>query len=210
MAWRTAVFLSLIAACGAAGCASNRGPELLRIEPDQYDRTFDAAMAAARRHDLVPTLRDRRSGVIETEPSIAASLLDFWRGENASVGQMMENTIEFQRRYARFEFTPAGVQPVADRGSDGELDLFGAGTPVVDLTVPDGPLELRVWVVVERAYSPGIRRSTWSRTLTTRATILRPATDPAAPTRPFWTPVSRDPAFERRLLAEVEKALGRP
>ena len=199
--------MSLLTACIAAGCASSRGPEFLRIESDQYEQAFDAALEAVRRHDLAPTLRDRRGGVIETETSIAASLLDFWRGENASFGQTMENTIEYQRRQARFEFTPAAFHPRPDRDTD-EPDLFGEEAAPVDLTQGDGPLEIRVWVVVERSYTPGIRRDTWSRRLTTQTRITRPATDPAGPTRPYWTPVSRDTAFERRLLAEVEEALG--
>ncbi len=185
------------------GCASSNGPEYLQVDADRYDEVFDAAVAVARRHDLAPTLRDRRSGVIETETSIAASLLDFWRGENASLGQAVENTIALQRRRARFEFTPARFEPPPDTG--GKPDLFGGEWD--DIGDEDGPLELRVWVVIERAYEPGIRRDTWSRRLTTTSRIKRPATDPDAPTGPFWTPVARDPTFERRLLAQVQTAL---
>jgi hypothetical protein len=52
----------------------------------------------------------------------------------------------------------------------------------------------------------GIRRATWSRASTTRATIDAPASDGEIPAQ-FWTPVSRDEAFERRLLAAVDHAL---
>ncbi len=61
--------------------------------------------------------------------------------------------------------------------------------------------------MVERAYAPGVRRGTWSRANVTRARIRRPATDPDKPVSDFWTPIARDEAFERRLLAEIERAL---
>ena len=186
------------------GCASSKGPDYLRVETGRYDEAFDAAMEAARHHDLAPTLRDRRGGVIETETSIAASVLDFWRGENASLDQAVENTVAFQRRRARFEFTPVEDRP--SPATNPRPDLFSGRT--VDVGEIDGPLELRVWVIIERAYQPGVQRDTWSRRLTTIARIERPATDPGAPTGPFWTPVARDPAFERRLLASVQTALG--
>ena len=67
-------------------------------------------------------------------------------------------------------------------------------------------LELRVRVYVGRAHTLGIRRATWSRSSTTRATIDAPASDGEIPAQ-FWTPVSRDEAFERRLLATVDHAL---
>lgn len=206
----------LAALVSLAGCASSAGPQYLRVDSSRYEQAFDAALAAARDHKLAPTLRDRRGGLIETDPVIAASVLDFWRGGNTTFGQAVENTMAFQRRHARFEFTPAGAAPAppapATPGSPGTPgtpgtvpDLLGGET--VDLSRVEGDLELRVQVVVERCYEPGVRRDTWTRRLTTTAVIRRPATDPTAPTGRYWTPVARDPAFERRLLAAVEDAL---
>jgi hypothetical protein len=201
------------------GCAKSPGPDLLRVEAASYHEAFDAAMEASRINGLTPALRDRRGGVIETEPAFAASILEPWRDDNASLGQSHENTVAFQRRRARFEFAPAGAAPptaaptapptsppdAADDALAGP-DLFGIETRDLDLTAYEGELELRVRVIVERAHTMGIRRSTWSRRSTTRAIIDAPASDGEIPVN-FWTPVSRDEAFERRLLAAVENAL---
>jgi hypothetical protein len=205
--------LLLIASLG--GCAKGPGPDLLRIDAGSYPEAFDAAMEASRINGLPLALRDRRSGVIETEPAFAASILEPWRDDNATLGQSLENTIAFQRRRARFEFAPAGAADDPQTGPD----LLGIETRDLDLTAYDGDLELRVLVIVERAHTMGVRlviverahtmgvrRSTWSRRSTTRAMIDAPASDGDIPAK-FWTPVSRDEAFERRLLAAVDQAL---
>ena len=191
-----------------SGCATSQGPAFLTIHAEAYADAFDAAVEAAALAGLTPTVRDRRNGVIETEPRIAASVLEPWRTDNASFAQVIENTISFQRRRARFEFTPAGFRPrePAEAPLTGP-DLFAQHDAEVDLSRLAGPLELRVWVYVERAYSPGIRRSTWTRARTTRARIILAEDKKALPTQ-YWTPVRRDEAYERRLLAAVERALG--
>ena len=191
-----------------SGCATSQGPAFLAIQAEAYSDAFDAAVEAAAVVGLTPTVRDRRSGVIETEPRIAGSVLEPWRTDNASFAQAIENTISFQRRRARFEFTRAGFRPrEAAEGSLTGPDLFATQETGVDLSRHTGPLELRVWVYVERAYSPGLRRSTWTRAKTTRTRII-PAEDEEALPALYWTPVRRDEAYERRLLAAVERALG--
>ena len=201
---RRFAWMSLACCLAAGGCATSVGPAYLTIDSTAYAQAFDAAIATARANDMPPAMRDRRLGVIETTPSIAGSILEPWRGGNASFDQAMENTIVLQRRRARFEFTPATIR---DAAAGGPPDLLGLSGPPPDLTAFEGAVELRVSVVIERAYSPGIRRSTWSRTGTSRAVITRPASDPETPTKPFWTPVARDTAFEQRLLALVAESL---
>jgi hypothetical protein len=198
-----------------AGCAKSPGPDLLHIDAASYHDAFDAAMEASRAHGLPLALRDRRGGVIETEPAPAASILEPWHSDNATMGQSLENTIAYQRRRARFEFAPAAAAPAAadlsassdpqDDDPDGP-DLLGVETRDLDLTAYDGELELRVRVIVERAHTMGVRRSTWSRRSTSRGTIDSATSDGEIPSS-FWTPVARDEAFERRLLVAVDNAL---
>ena len=201
--------LGALLICGSlSGCATSHGPAFLTIQAGAYAEAFDAAVEAAAVAGLTPTVRDRRNGVIETAPRIAGSFLEPWRTDNASFAQAMENTITFQRRRARFEFTPAGFRPrePAEAPLTGP-DLFAQHEAEVDLSRLAGPLELRVWVYVERAYSPGLRRSTWTRARTTRTRIVPAEDEEALPSR-YWTPVHRDQAYERRLLGAVERALG--
>lgn len=182
----------------------------MTIHANDYAATFDAAVESARRHGLPAALRDRRGGVIDTQTRMAGSILEPWRSDNESLDQAFENTVSYQRRRARFEFAPAGFNPsVADesRPLTGP-DVVNAQETPVDLTAAEGDLELRVWVYLERATIPGQRRSTWTRSKTTQATLAYPeGMDDRKNTQVIWTPVARDSDYERRLLAGVQKVL---
>lgn len=217
-----------------SGCASERGPEFLVIPASQYQAAFDAADEAIRVERMPPTLRDRRGGIIESEPRIAGSILEPWRNDNASFEQAMENTISFQRRRVRVEFTPADFNASLAGDQDQALpgpDVVGMGEPMRDLTRYDGDLELRVWVYLERSYTFGVRRSSWTQSLRSQMQIISTETgealqaestlappnwserrsidpDRGTPIMPsVWSPISRDPAFERRLLEKIRKRL---
>ena len=58
-----------------AGCHTSTGPDVLLLDSSQYAVVFDAAVAAARQDGMNPVLKDRRSGVISTEPAIAGSFV---------------------------------------------------------------------------------------------------------------------------------------
>lgn len=195
------------------GCVSNsNGPELLTIPAADYNQAFEAAVEAARKQGLASALRDRRGGVIETSARMAGSVLEPWRTDNASFDQALENTIAYQRRRARFEFVPAGYQPPDDSTATDLLegpDVLNAEQDLLDLTAVTGELELRVWVFVERATIPGIRRSTWTRSKNTQTLLVYPegmVKEKKAVTV-NWQPVARDPDYERRLLRQVQTIL---
>jgi hypothetical protein len=205
---RRLISAALVALAVLGGCATEQGPESLRIAPDQYQAAFDAAVDAARADGLVTALRDPRSGVIETEAGRAPSLIEPWRYGGNSSGQLLENTVAYQRRRARFEFTPVGLpdspEPAVLRGPD----LVGQNEYLTDLTRTGRELELQVRVVLERRSIPGIRRSTWTRQVTSQTTIEPTRDMSPESTRPHWTVVARDGDAERRLLAAVQARLG--
>ncbi len=192
----------LLGACGAA-------PEVadphLTIAADRYGDAFDEAVEAARRLGLPPAVRDRGAGLIETEPKIAGSLLEPWLWADETMPQAVENTLLFQRRRARIEFTPLGGPASPPLSEGGELPgaaIAGAmGAAPVDLERLGEPLELRVRVDVERAFVPGVKRDSWSRVLTSRYQ------DPLRPQVETWTPVGRDPVAEQRILQAIERSL---
>jgi hypothetical protein len=194
-------WLLLVPVMIAAGCSAGRGPDVLTIEGARYSQVFDAAVEVARQEGLYAVFRDRRGGVIETETRHAPTVLEPWHADGAAAAQRWENTLANQRRRARFEFR------VADAAHSGQAersspDPLGGDETSLDLTTAAEPLLLSVQVVLERAYQPDIRRSSWTRLAS------RQSTTPGEPTF-FWVPVSRDPDFERRLLARIEESLRR-
>ena len=139
--------------------------------------------------------------MIETDSVIAGTVLEPWYQDTASLSQGLENTLAQYRMSARFEFIP--VDLLVDDGVASSPDLLGLGTPPLDLTQSNQPLELRVQVFRERRHTVGQRRHTWTRRLNSTA-MQKPHDEQweDANTR-FWTPESRDESAERRLLAEV-------
>ena len=197
-----------------AGCASS-GPDRLEIEGRQYTAAYDAALEATRRAGMPAIVSDRAGGAIEGRPRLAGSIVEPWRIDNTSGEQWIENSLHKQRRRVRFEFLPVDFTNVEPAGED---ELIGPPLPgsgddlmrTVDLVGFDGPIEVRAWVWVEREQEPDVQRSTWTRRGRTYATnpleTLEPD-DGTTRSRGSWTPVGRDVAMERRLLAEVQSSL---
>ena len=200
--------LLLIGFVFCIGCSTRAvGPDMIVLDSQNYSAVFDAAVAAAEADGMKAVLLDRRGGIITTEPAVAGSFLEPWKPHPSTARQGLENTLAMQRRTARFEFVPAVLKIVISE-NDGERtgpDLLSSTG--VDLSIYDGPMELRVWVYVDRNYTQGIRRGTWSLRQETRTTVL-PAEEPWEQVPgSFWMPVTRDVARERELLASVESQL---
>ena len=191
------------------GCSSRvSGPDVIVLDSQNYASVFDAAVAAADADGMKPVLLDRRGGVIATNPAVAGSFLEPWKPKPSTARQGLENTLAQQRRTARFEFVPVMREVVVGEHDVEELvgpDLLSSTG--LDLTTYSGPMELRVWVYVDRKYTQGIRRGTWSLKQESTTKVL-PA-DPPWEQVPgsFWMPVTRDVARERDLLASVEARL---
>jgi hypothetical protein len=202
--------ISLMLSGILGGCAGSNGPEVVMLPSTRYSEAFDSAVEAVRKQGMPASLRDRRQGVILTEPRYAGSLLEPWRTDNANFAQANENTLNFQRRRTRFEFAPVGYQPpvtAAEEGLTGP-DVVAGNLPITDLTSFDGELELRVWVYVERAFEPGVKRDPWSRSLTTKYRTVDSDGKTQKSEGLIWTPVNRDRAYERRLLLAVQESMG--
>ena len=212
-----AFLLGGILVLGPWGCASP-SPDHLEISGAEYPAAFQAAEEATRRVGMPATLSDRTAGVIESSPRLAGSILEPWRIDHSTAEQWTTSTLHKQRRRVRFEFLPLDFAPV---DPSGEEPLVGAPLPgsgealsrSVDLDDFDGPIEVRVWVWIEREQGGELRRNTWSRRSRDFASdpLARDSvTDDTTRSSGRWTPVERDLGMERRLLAEVAAATARP
>lgn len=230
-----ATTLAALAALWISGCAASPdGPTAIGIAAGEYAAAFDAAAEVAWEEGLAPALRDARAGIIETDPARTPSLLEPWRWSGESSRELRGSTLGHQRRRARFEFTPVTAARSADdttatatattatatatattstaddaRRADQAPapDLLGSRGRETDLTATGEPLELRVWVFVEREQQPGTRPSTWTRTASSRAILEAGNGAREDGSGPFWVAVARDPIAERRLLAAVRRKL---
>jgi hypothetical protein len=191
-----------------AGCsAPAAGPgSSLRLPPDRYAEAFGAAADVLSDHGLAPAVRDRRAGVIETDPENSAGWFAPWNIEPASDLESVA-TLSTVRRRARITFT---AETAVTGDAEDELqgpDLFGLREPPADLGQARTPVAMRVAVYVERSHRPGQQVDTWSRRLRTQARVGRPS--PASGFEPglTWWPVSRDEGLERAILEQVAARL---
>ena len=190
-----------------ASCSTAKGPDVVLLTSQSYASAFDAAIQSAKDEGFQPVFLDRRSGTIATKPMIGGSILEPWKPKGSNPRQSLENTLALQRRTARFEFVPV-TTPIGENVVSLQLsgpDLLAPST--VDLTTYEGPIELRVWVFVDRHYTQGKQVSTSSfRGTTVSKTLPSDDTWEQVP-ESFWTPVARDVSKERSLLNSIERLL---
>lgn len=191
-----------------AGCSAPP-PEAgssLRLPPDRYAEAFGAAAQVLSDHGLSPAVRDRRAGVIETDPADSAGWFAPWNVEPASDLESVA-TLSTVRRRARITFSS---EPAAGADPEDELsgpDLFGLRGLPADVGRADSPVEMRVAVFVERSHRPGQRVDTWSRRLRTQARVGRPSPESGFEPSRTWWPVARDEGLERSILEQVAARL---
>ncbi len=202
------VRLCLVGLMFSAGCSSRvSGPDVIVIDSQNYAAVFDAAVSAADADGMKPVLLDRRGGIIETSPVVAGSFLEPWKPESSTARQGLENTLALQRRTARFEFVPVTTEIETIEETDELVGPNLLSESGLDLTMYEGPIELRVWVYVDRKYTQGIRRGTWSLRSEIITKVL-PAEEPWEQVQgSFWTPITRDVAREKMLLAGVQEQI---
>lgn len=215
----TAILL-LSAAALLSACHTMDGPEIVTLSSADYPRTFEACLDQAREAGMPAALADRSIGIIETKPRHIGSFVEPWRLDSSGLEQTASATLQFERRRVRFEFTPTGFELPAP-GGDGTLS--GPRIPGslqaeqrFDLERYQGPIELRAWVYIERGFTPGLNTDPWSLSLTTtwtdplstQRTEGSDDTSTRSPTQ--WTPIARDEAMERTLLARVMASMTEP
>lgn len=191
------------------GCSGPPGPDVVHIPSGQYEIAFSTAVDMVRERGWEPEFMDRRSGVIETAPVQAGSLLEPWHLNTSDTGAMLAYTVSKNRTRARLEFRPAGTESLTTSAPEAisEADYLGL-TPTVDLAKTTMPLDLRAWVYTERGVTPNRMISHWTGRMLARP---RPVSDDpqweTPPNGPMWIPADRDRHAEALLLAAIAKSL---
>lgn len=179
----------------------------LELRADEYDKVFDATVAALRDEQFLLDRVDRRLGVITTRPRAAASVLEPWKADNSTPAQAVESTLQYQRRVVRIEFGPlGGLEPATGVEA---MSPFGQVSPAEPFFIPAehrGTLVLNVRCIVERSHRPGLQIET---TAVRRSNVtIDPSLSERGVARQFWEPIARDARMETRLKRRIMRGAG--
>ncbi len=191
--------ISLLALGAVTGCAGPAVDNPIAVSPEEYHQVIAASVEVLRDMRFEVDRQSHRFGVVTTQPRIAPSLAEVWHPENSTWDQMVESTINLQRRKVRVTLEPAETAPSADEPAGSE-----------DLR----EYMMRVEVVIERKQTP--ERQLTSATFASldfnenRAAGHEILTERGRESE-FWRPIGRDPRLEQRLvLAILDRAGERP
>ncbi|MBZ0171040.1 MAG: hypothetical protein K8E66_01540 [Phycisphaerales bacterium] len=121
-------FLLITAACLFAGCRAPDGPRSFVVPASRYAEAFDAARDELRRAGYTLERVDVVNGELLTDPKTVAGLATPFEPESASLGQMVQDTVNAQPRTVRVTFRdPTGAGP----GSTARTDEITASVEVV-------------------------------------------------------------------------------
>lgn len=174
--------MALVSAVVVAGC-SQAVPDVsnpIPIATAEYDRVFNAAVMVLRDEHYVVDRKDRRFGVVTTEPRIAASVFEPWHTGNTTPAQTTESTLNLDRRTVRVMIDPAAES---------------------------GDYQLQVHVRRDRRHHPTRVLNTAAMgsvgVTHRRATDYQPLLTESGVEESFWAEVGRDELLEKRLLAAI-------
>ena len=180
------------AAAAQTVAAVSAEPVVADVAAAEYDAVFEAAVETLRDMRFEVDRKDRRFGVVTTEPMMAASVAEPWYQDNTTAWQAFEATLHKQRRRVRVELTPATTVP-----SDNDPAAGDAAS---------GDYQMQVVVDVERQYHPPrpIHTSALARVTYRRADRrYRPVETEAGVEESYWASLGRDERLERRLMEMI-------
>lgn len=193
---------------GLGGCSrAVQADNPIEIGPEEYHPVYDATIAVLRDRRFTIDRQDRRFGVVTTGPVIAASAFEPWHDDNTTTRQVVENTLNHQRRRVRVQMHPAApaAEDDADEAPDenGEADATDEATADADAVEA---YEVSVHVYVERRQHPPreLNSSIFSgMELRRRPRMHEPLVTEEGLIESHWRPVRRDRELEQRLIAEI-------
>jgi hypothetical protein len=162
-------------------------PAAATVTGDDFDRMVAACRDVARDYLFKIDRVDYRAGLVLTEPMISSQWFEPWRHDNHSLDDVEESSLATIRRSIRFEFT---------RQDDQTWEM-----------APKIMVE-RQTVAERRVTSVVLVRSIFVQPRgRTRPSGSREADEGIILQARYWTPVRRDPEFERVIAKDVQRKL---
>ena len=90
------------------------GPASITVQHRSFNRLWTAAEDTAREFGFRLDRKDRRAGILTTEPVTSKQIFELWRCDTGNASQAAQNSLDSYRRFLRFDFTkiPSGYAVV--------------------------------------------------------------------------------------------------
>jgi hypothetical protein len=164
-------------------------PGVAEVHSADFQNLWEACKETARSYLFTLDREDYRSGVVSTAPLISKQLLEPWRPDTGTAGQVLANSAGAMRRTIRFEVT---------REPDGTF----TATPKV-LVERESILERRTTDVSQYRFAFS---GPATKIPAKEAVTLEPDTFPDVPVK-YWYPTARDTEMEKQVAARLKKIL---
>jgi hypothetical protein len=80
------------------------GPASITVQDPSFEKLWTAAEDTAREYGFRLDRKDRRAGILTTEPVTSKQLFELWRRDTGTAAQAADNTLDSYRRCIHFEF----------------------------------------------------------------------------------------------------------
>jgi hypothetical protein len=162
-------------------------PAVATVSALQFQPIFDASVETLRIYGFEIDRRDYREGLLTSKPLISKQLIEPWRRDSGSAGQVMENSMATIRRTVHF---------VVDRQPDGTYSV----TPKV--------LVERLTILEHRVTSAIQYRSIFAgpASMQSRTSVAADQPDELIPIR-YFTPLYRDLPLEKQMAETLRNLL---
>lgn len=190
-----AILMAWICGHGCAG-PTPQVANPIPIAMEEYPSIFDSAMAVLQEAGFSIDRRDRRFGVVTTQPQLTPTVFEPWKPDYNLTDHHVQSTVNFQRRVIR-----VGIEQAL-----GGATAESLGKPVTEA----GPnLVMRVTVTIYQQQHPEIPPpntvvSTVSFT-DGKAGRSRAVVSERGVEKPFWQAAGRDENLEKHLVAMILK-----
>jgi hypothetical protein len=159
-------------------------PPVATVDSLYFQPLWDACEKVAREFGYELDRADFRLGLLTTKPMVSKQILELWRKDTGTAGEVLDNSMATIRRTIRFEIS-----------NDGGTYRM---TPKV--------LMERESVVEHRTTSTAQYRSLFAGPAVADTKLAVTSEDELLP-KIYWTPVGRDTAMEKKVAGAVEKRL---
>ncbi len=189
-------FLTMIVcACAilpAIGCSSVARSTAFKIEANDYNEAFEAAKNTVRAFGFELDRVDARAGVLTSRPRRSSGFATPWIPHASDLGDAWHGLLHGEARTVTVVFRP--------QAGTGALRL--RRDPRYDVRDHDGPVRVRVDVLLRREQRPGLRADPTSVRLLSSTTAGSASETPDA-----FIPVGRDMPLAGRIAKALQKRI---